>query len=59
MAKIQDDDCLLVGRDGVDYRVSFKDFSGEVNGGPAPDAYTKAESDAKFMPLDLTTLPTL
>ena len=30
MAKIKDDDCLLVGRDGVDYKVSYKDFAEAV-----------------------------
>ena len=30
MAKIQNDDCLLVGRDGVDYRISFEDFAARM-----------------------------
>lgn len=33
MAKMKDDDCLLVGREGVDYRVSYKDFAAEVGAG--------------------------
>ena len=33
MAFIKDDDCLLVGRDKKDYRISVKDFAEEVGGG--------------------------
>lgn len=100
MASLNSDDCLLVGRDGVDYKVHYQDFieslEGDLNidasGGPSgpvswndltdkpsefppeshshsyndlsdlptiPDAYSKSESDAKFMPLDLNTLDPL
>ena len=37
MAFLKDDDCLLVGRDKKDYRISVKDFAEEVGGGGGSD----------------------
>ena len=76
MAFLKDDDCLLVGRDKKDYRISVKDFANEVGGGgdgdhfsgdyndlanqPAiPDAYTKTQSDDRYIRKNIETLPAL
>ena len=87
MALMKDDDCLLVGREGVDYRVSYTDFKNEVGdkapttwndvvGKPSkyppdthshnwndisskPSKYPPEDHTHPYMPLDLTTLPTL
>ena len=48
MAKLQDDDCLLVGRDNVDYKVSYQDLVGSLESDiniPSPnlDAYARLD----------------
>ena len=51
-------DKILVNRDGVDYQADV----GPLMGGGDVDLdiyYTKKESDSKFMPKDLRTLPAL
>ena len=51
---IQSDDLILVNRGGVDYQAKVSDLPIED-----VDAYTKTESDGKYMPLDIRTLPPL
>ena len=69
MAKMKDDDCLLVGRDGVDYRVSYKDFADDVTAGSGsvdwgdvtgkPSEFPPEAHEHPYMPLDIRTLKEL
>ena len=50
MAILKDDDCLLVGRDKKDYRISVKDFANEVGGGDDGDHFSGEYNDLTNKP---------
>jgi len=73
MASLQNDDCLLVGRKNVDYKVSYQELLGSIEDDlPASDPFPEAPADGNLyvrngqtkswvrgLPYDVRTLPEL